>query len=46
MWHRTTCILQALPEIARFFVGCAPLFIALGLFDLVVFWQVRARLAV
>lgn len=34
---------QALPEIARFFVGCAPLFIALGLFDLVVFWEVCSQ---
>ena len=35
---------QALPEIGRFFVGCAPLFIALGLFDLVVFWKVRSKI--
>ena len=33
---------QALPEIGRFFVGCAPLFIALTMFDLVLFWQVQS----
>ena len=41
---RLSAGMQALPEIGRFFVGCAPLFIALGLFDLIVFWKVRPDL--